>query len=249
MTAIVIHPDKYHKSSWSCMVCSITDENMSSEFRYFLSRFMDCVSHFKSIQEKKYSVGAIETFKKDLDKFEIDCIQARRGSHSNIWELYHAELFIKEVLMRISRADATNLNDKRRVSHALGRFDDSISPRMTQRVFTWLRKKFPLKFKPLFIGKKEDILYNLRKKGIQIDVSLLSEFIRDECSDPTKYLKEWSVPLYKDGIRQTNKVLRELLVVEFYRRSRNYLRLTNIFAHMRGMPSIVEEHIQSYLIE
>lgn len=157
--------------------------------------------------------------------------------------------FIKEIYNRIDKSEKKRTEREtqisRKLNHAIGAFEDTISPRMIQALACWYNSKVPWSER-IYSGKKELIIKQFEEKGVKITRAFLNDFI-DELKDPTKFTKEWGVSTHEHGKRKTNIKIRETMKHNIERRRLKYTKQPYIYASIRGMPLNVEELISEFL--
>ena len=152
------------------------------------------------------------------------------------------------IKFRIKHTYNEDIASCRSIQSIFGKFEDTISPNMIQKIFTWLKRNDFNKYKNINRGKKEQILIELKKYGIQINADLLCKFIDDKNNIPSKFVKEWNINLYSNGKRLKNTELRKLFKKEFYKKEKEYNRYKIICPRLNSLPQNIEYSIISYLI-
>jgi len=241
ITWLIIYPDIYSDYTPSFRIEAhngITSPIMS-QYHY---KLMESYHRFLRVQYKNYN---------------MECIRDLEFSLSELDEIYYSSIYgsiyrgderglIQEIRARIAKHKRVLFLQTRKVNSVLGKFYDSLSPQMIHKILTWLKEDNPTKFGKIKRGPKEDILYNLHKLDVKIDGNFCCKFI--DQVNPVLFLKEFGVKLFKNGKRQKNTVLRELLKEQIYNREKNYLRYAYITPELRGLPENVENNILSFLI-
>lgn len=152
------------------------------------------------------------------------------------------------IIFRIKHTKDEDLLISRSIKSIFGKFDDTISPNMIQKIFTWLKRKNLDKYKNINRGTKEEILIELKNHGVHVNADLLCEFIDDKNNIPSKFVKEWNINLYSNGKRLKNTELRKLFKKEFYKREKEYNRFKIICPRLNSLPQNIEHLIMGYLI-
>ena len=215
----------------------------------------NCHEKFCAVQNSHYNLTEVASLEAALNEFQQKLDLRQEQDLMGLlypWNRYYHDLheysasfkMIQEMNDRLKVFHKKRLYNNRKFEATLGDFGDSISPKMIHSLLSWLKTVDP-KYNGVRRGIKENILTQLRELGLVVDAGLLCDFI-DKVS-PISFLKEWRVPMYADGKRQTNQVLRELLKTQFYERERNYLRTFIAQPHIRRLPRHIEKKIQSYI--
>ncbi len=226
--------------------CYTFDGTNSAQSREVAKRLKEIEKEYEFIRKHNFNV---------VDEFEKinDMINNLKLYVKSVYNFYwysirpHDDVcrFIKEIEHRIKVHKGDRLLAIRSFKRVLGNFEESISPKMIHKILTWLKKKNPLSFRCVKRGMKEEIISDIKKKGIKFDADFLCKFI-DE-NNPMEYVKEWNVRPYVNGKRMKNNKIRSLLKKSFYERQVNSIRFRIISPNLGCLPKQVEDIIISYL--
>lgn len=157
--------------------------------------------------------------------------------------------FMREIYRRIDKAEKKRIEHEirssRRLNHAVGTFEETISPRMIQTLASWYNSRVS-KLDRLYPAKKEVLIEQFKEKGVSFNKQFLSEFI-DELKEPAKFTKEWGVSCHEDGRRKTNTRISDDIKKNIEIRRLRYTKQPYIYASIRGMPQNVESLISEFL--
>jgi len=207
----------------------------SAQSREVAKRLKEIEKEYEFIRKHNFNI---------VNEFEKinDMINSLKSYVKSVYNFYwyeirpHADVckFIEEIEHRIKVHKGDRLLSIRSFKRVLGNFEESISPKMIHKILTWLKKKNPLSFRCVKRGMKEEIISDIKKKGIKLDADFLCKFI-DE-NNPMEYVKEWNVRPYVNGKRMKNNKIRSLLKKSFYERQVNSIRFRIISPNLGCLP-------------